>query len=79
MVFPTAAVADYDAQFSGWVRAQAEAVGPEFATEVETHIRDEYSTYDWVMEGLLIRAGFHIDSVDYAKGVGATYLCTRMA
>ena len=57
----------------------AAAVGPEFAAEVESHIRDEYSTYDWVMEEFLARAGFRIDSAGYADGFTATYLCTRTA
>jgi hypothetical protein len=44
--------------------------------EAEAHIRDEYSTYDWVMEGLLNRAGFCIDKAEYADGYGATYVYT---
>lgn len=70
---------DYEARFNGWVEAMGRNVGPEFAAEAETHIRDEYSTYDWVMEGFLTRAGFQIDSADYDEGLGATYLCTRAA
>jgi putative AdoMet-dependent methyltransferase len=76
VVFP-AAMPDYAAQFDGWTAAMARNVGPEFGAEVETHLRDEHSTYDWVMEGLLTRAGFHIDSAQYADGFSATYLCTR--
>ncbi len=68
---------DYASQFDAWVATMAKTVGPEFGAEVETHLRDEYSTYDWVMEGFLTRAGFQIDHADYAEGFGATYLCTR--
>ena len=75
VVFPV--IEDYVALFSGWVDSFFEKVGPEFAGEVEIHIRDEFSTFDWVMEGLLHRAGFHIDSADYNDGFGATYLCTK--
>jgi putative AdoMet-dependent methyltransferase len=70
---------DYEASFSGWVEAMARNVGPEFAAEAETHLRDEYSTYDWVMEGFLTRAGFQINSATYDEGFGATYLCTKAA
>jgi putative AdoMet-dependent methyltransferase len=69
---------DYAASFGGWVDSFVEKVGPEFAGEVETHIRDEFSTFDWVMEGLLRRAGFRIDSAEYNDGFGATYLCTKI-
>ena len=77
VVFP-AELSGYETRFNGWVDGMAQAVGPDFAAEAEAHIRDEYSTYDWAMEGLLTRAGFRIDSAVYADGLGgATYLCTR--
>ena len=78
VVFP-AELVEYETRFTGWVGSMAKAVGADFAAEAETHIRDEYSTYDWVMEGLLNRAGFGIDNVEYANGFGATYLCTKVA
>jgi hypothetical protein len=55
----------------------AHAGGPDFAAEAETHLRDEYSTYEWVMEGLLERSGFHINGAEYGAGFSAAYLCTR--
>ena len=69
--------ADYAAHFDQWVQSMARQVGAEFAAEVETHIRDEYSTYDWVLEGFLRRAGFCIDAITYAEMSGVTYLCTK--
>lgn len=41
------------------------------------HVRDEHSTFAWVMEGLLERAGFVIEQARYARGVYATYICRR--
>jgi ubiquinone/menaquinone biosynthesis C-methylase UbiE len=76
VVFPSNMV-DYVACFEGWIQSMAEKVGADFAAEAETHIRDEYSTYDWVMEGFLERAGFQIDRAEYADGLGATFLCTK--
>jgi ubiquinone/menaquinone biosynthesis C-methylase UbiE len=79
VVFP-AELADYETRFNGWVDGMAQTVGADFAAEAETHIRDEYSTYAWAMEGLLTRAGFRIDSAAYADGFGgATYLCAKAA
>ena len=60
-----------------WIKIMKEKVGGEFAAEVETHIRDEHSTYDWIMEGLLARAGFRIDQMEPGDGFGTTYLCTK--
>ncbi len=69
---------DLAPQSEQWVAAMAAAAGPEFAAEVETYISDEHSTYDWVLEGMVARAGFSIDSVNYRNGFEATYLCTRV-
>lgn len=55
------------------------AVGGDFMREdVEAHFREEFSTYDWVMEGLLVRSGFKIESKSIEGGVLGTYLCSRM-
>jgi putative AdoMet-dependent methyltransferase len=43
----------------------------------ETHVREEYSTCGWIMEGLLERAGFQIDDADYKDDFLAAYLCTK--
>lgn len=42
-----------------------------------THVRDEHSTYAWILEGLIERAGFVVDEARHARGVYATYLCRR--
>jgi putative AdoMet-dependent methyltransferase len=76
VVFPSN-LDDYAEQFDKWIGATARKVGTEFAAEAETHIRDEYSTFDWIMEGMIDRAGFSIDKAEYGKGFGASYLCTR--
>jgi ubiquinone/menaquinone biosynthesis C-methylase UbiE len=68
---------DYAAPLQKWVDEFTAKVGPEFTSEIETHIRDEYSTYDWVMEGMLRRAGFHIESAEYNDSFGATYVCKK--
>jgi len=43
----------------------------------QTHVREEYSTCSWIMEGLLERAGFQIDEADYKDDFLAAYLCTK--
>jgi hypothetical protein len=76
IVFP-AAVTDLEAQFDELVDSMGHAAGPDFAAEAETHLRDEYSTYEWVMEGLLERSGFHIEGAEHGGRFNAAYLCTR--
>lgn len=76
VVFP-AADPDVGRRFDAWVSSLEQNVGPDFAAEAKIHIRDEHSTYDWIMEGLLRQAGFSIDDIRYSDPFGATYLCTK--
>jgi ubiquinone/menaquinone biosynthesis C-methylase UbiE len=46
-------------------------------TESEIHASREYSTCHWIMEGLLRRAGFEIDDINYTNEFLAGYLCTK--
>jgi ubiquinone/menaquinone biosynthesis C-methylase UbiE len=55
----------------------ARAGGKLLREDTERHFRDEYSTYDWVMDGLLSRAGFTIKKKQIDNGVLGTYICTR--
>jgi ubiquinone/menaquinone biosynthesis C-methylase UbiE len=41
------------------------------------HIREEFTTIDWIMEGLITRAGFSIEKVKYDGPFWAGYLCTK--
>ncbi len=68
---------NYDDRFDEWVLSIAKNVGEDFASELEAHIRDEYSTFDWIMEGILERSGFHIENTQYTDGFGANYICTK--
>lgn len=50
----------------------------DFARDIEKSIRDEYSTFAWVLEKLIGDAGFIIEEKKYDRGVFAQYLCTKM-
>lgn len=43
--------------------------------ELETHIRDEYSTFTWLLEPMLEHAGFAIVERDTARRLYAAYTC----
>ena len=70
-------IASYKPAMDEWVKSMAQNVGPEFGAEAETHFREEYSTPNWIMEGLLERAGFEMEKNDYRDGFLASYLCTK--
>lgn len=52
---------------TGWTRA-----------EFEEHLRTKHSTFTWLLEPMLERAGFEIRDVDYGpRRIYARYLCVR--
>jgi hypothetical protein len=41
-------------------------------------VREENSTFSWLLEPMLDRAGFHILDADYSpSGMDARYLCEK--
>lgn len=58
--------------------AEQEKLGGTFLKEdAEQHFREEYSTFDWVMDSLLERSGFIIQSKTIEKGLIVSYLCIK--
>jgi SAM-dependent methyltransferase len=46
--------------------------------ELEVHLRDEYSTFNWLLEPMIEQAGFEIEQADYGRvRVYAEYICTK--
>lgn len=69
-----------EARIAAWIDAAAAERSEDGWTrdELEAHVRDEYSTYTWLLEPLLEHAGFEIVSADYgAAGASAAYVCRR--
>jgi ubiquinone/menaquinone biosynthesis C-methylase UbiE len=60
-----------------WIDKLATAGGKLLREDTERHFKEEYSTYDWVMDGLLARSGFLIKSKQIDGGVLGTYICTK--
>ena len=70
---------DYETNIQLWVNKMASKVDPQMAEDVKRHIRKEHSTFTWILEGLLSRAGFGIDHAEYLDGVLAQYYCTKIS
>jgi len=69
---------DYTDSFNKLIEFMEKNVGADFAKEAETHIRDEFSTYDWIIEEILKRAGFSIDNKQSFDGLQCSYLCKKI-
>jgi hypothetical protein len=56
-----------DTPEAGWTRS-----------ELEERVRDEHSTFTWLLEPMIERAGFTIETADYSDDqIDARYLCRR--
>lgn len=69
--------ADSETNVSHWIDQLGEIGGKKLSDEVATHVREEFSTFDWIIDGLLERTGFSILSKKMEKGVIGTYLCKK--
>lgn len=45
--------------------------------DLETHIREEFSTFSWLLEPMLERVGFEIRDAEYRGGTYAAYTCLK--
>lgn len=69
---------DYMTKINDWVSNFELKVGKELKDEVETHIRDEFSTFGWVLEGMLLKAGFEIVKSRSSDGFVTEYFCRKV-
>lgn len=70
-------VENYKVFFNSWLNGISEVAGEELASDTKIAIRDEFSTCDWIMEGLIKRAGFTIETLSYHDGFLAVYVCVK--
>ncbi len=67
---------DYVSGIGNWIERVARAPGEGFTeADFETHVREEFSTFAWIIEGLLKDAGFEIAEADTGDPAYANYLC----
>lgn len=69
---------EYESRINAWISRFEEVAGKEFRLEVETHIRDEYSTFDWILRGMLEKAGFAVEKSHSYDGFVTEYSCRKV-
>jgi SAM-dependent methyltransferase len=70
--------ADAEAHLHHWIDASARPDGEGFTRSAfETHVRDEFSTYAWILEGMLDRAGFDVTDAAFPSPTHGEFLCRR--
>ncbi len=71
--------ADAETRLEAWCSTGGPADGQGWDRgDYEEHVRDEHSTYTWVLEAVAQRAGFVIEQAEYSDdGIFAKYVLRR--
>jgi ubiquinone/menaquinone biosynthesis C-methylase UbiE len=68
----------HDEKIGAWIDWFIRKSGKEFASEAVVHIRDEFSTFAWILDGMLERAGFEIVQRRSSDGFSTEYHCVKV-
>jgi ubiquinone/menaquinone biosynthesis C-methylase UbiE len=68
---------EYKKKINGYITGFVAKAGEDFRPEVETHIRDEFSTFDWIMKGMITHAGFRIKRSRSIDEFSIEYICIK--
>jgi len=69
---------DAEEVMAAWLRRAPERPEDGWTrSELEAHIGHEFSTFSWLLEPMLQRAGFEIRQADHAARIYARYVCAR--
>ena len=67
---------EYTNGIQSWINRVAKPKDDGFSRdEFEMHVREEYSTFAWILEGMLERTGFTIEDSSKTGGAYAYYIC----
>lgn len=68
--------ADAEERLESWCETGGQDIETGWSrTEYEEHIRDEHSTFTWILEPMLVRCGFEIEDAVYSQdGIFARYV-----
>jgi len=69
-------IEEYDTKIETWIDILKEKVGLNFAQEAQMHIKEEYSTFDWIIEEMLHKSGFKFD-IRRKDDFFAVYYCKK--
>jgi len=68
---------EYQSYIDSWIARVAKPPGEGFTvSDFEMHVREEHSTFSWIIEAMLNRAGFEFKS-NYLSPTIAEYICRR--
>jgi ubiquinone/menaquinone biosynthesis C-methylase UbiE len=69
-------IEEYDYKIDNWIDTMKQNVGLDFAKEAQMHIKEEYSTFDWILEEMLHKSGFKFN-IRHKDDFFAVYFCSK--
>lgn len=69
---------EYVSKINSWISGFEKIMGEAFMLEVETHIKDEFSTFGWIMKGIIERAGFTVEKCRSDDNFITEYACRKV-
>ena len=69
-------IEEYNYKIDNWIDTMKEKVGVDFAKEAKMHIKEEFSTFDWIIEEMLHKSGFKFD-IRHKDDFFAIYYCKK--
>jgi ubiquinone/menaquinone biosynthesis C-methylase UbiE len=70
--------ADYLNKIDDWLSIFEKNAGEKLKEEAETHIKDEFSTFRWILDGMIEKAGFRIEKCRTNDGFITEYHCIKI-
>lgn len=73
-------LADYQTHIDTWIEQVAKPADEGWtAQDFETHVREEYTTFGWILERMLRQAGLKIETAEYTNLAYAEYVCRKQS
>jgi len=70
-------ISEYKDYFGKLITQAAVRGGDEYAHIMSDAVKNEYSTLDWIMQGMIERAGLDVIRADHKYGFLGLYLCNK--
>lgn len=68
----------YMDKINSWISKLQAFAGDEIKAEIETHLRDEHSTFGWILKGMIENAGFVVEKFKCDDDFVAEYMCRKI-
>ncbi|MDY6857431.1 MAG: class I SAM-dependent methyltransferase [Thermodesulfobacteriota bacterium] len=68
---------EYIENIDSWINGMRANAGDKMANETIVHVKDEFSTWDWIVSGMLEKANFSINNNSEIMKNIRIYICTK--